>query len=591
MVPNDLDPSPPAALPLGDFASVFVERMRVQNFRGLQDCALELERDLTLLVGPNNSGKSRLLRALAIALGAIGPAGDDLTVAGAETSTIDVVIAPLSDPGKPDEFDARIRRRLRDVQPIGTDPVHERFAWRTTLWPSSEGWGAVSTSSILVFDAAAGQWVPQAPDRVLTSDQRGLVAADLVQTTRDLVDEMTRRGTAIDRILDDLEIPAEHREPLEASLRQVGTNVMAASSTLAALQLALRVLSASVGTIGTPRLTALPVRLEELARSVSVDFNTGQGHLPLRLHGAGARSLSSLQVQSVFYERRLGRDGPALLPHPVSLVEEPEAHLHPQAQLQLLTLLEHEHGQTIATTHSSHLASVVEPRALRLLRCLDGRTDVVDLAMFDEEEAIEKLRRLVERPFGELIFASAVVIGDGATERSLLPPLLAAALGNRAHGVSVVDAGSMSGPFAIAAVKFATQTGMPWVLFSDADAPGRLAAGQLIQDYGGGDPSHVVWGGCGAPERTGATEAMLLDFDTDMCDAACRQLGFTGPTDGLLQFMGAKKGTIGRVLATELLTRHPWKVDPADEPDCWPTPLLELVQRMDDLVPRTGALN
>jgi hypothetical protein len=84
---------------------------------------------------------------------------------------------------------------------------------------------------------------------------------------------------------------------------------------------------------------------------------------------------------------------------------------------------------------------------------------------------------------------------------------------------------------------------------------------------------------------------MLLDFDTDMCAAACRQLGFTGPNAGLLQFMAGKKGTIGRVLATELLTRHPWKVDPAHEQDCWPTPLLELVQRLDDLIVRAGALN
>ena len=50
---------------------------------------------------------------------------------------------------------------------------------------------------------------------------------------------------------------------------------------------------------------------------------------------------------------------------------------------------------------------------------------------------MEKLKRLAERPFGDLLFASAIVVGDGATERAFLPVVLHEALGPLAHGISV----------------------------------------------------------------------------------------------------------------------------------------------------------
>ena len=50
-------------------ASVFVERVTIRNFKGIRGLEVELQQGLTLLVGRNNAGKSRILRALHIAIG------------------------------------------------------------------------------------------------------------------------------------------------------------------------------------------------------------------------------------------------------------------------------------------------------------------------------------------------------------------------------------------------------------------------------------------------------------------------------------------------------------------------------------------
>ena len=575
------------------FARVHIELVRIRNFRGLASCDIELEPTLTLLVGRNNAGKSRVLRAVELALGGSGADADDLTVGNNKPATIDIVAAPAPPKTEEDEevFPEPVGRRLQAVAVTREEPLRERFAWRTTVRRSDEGFGARAESHLLVFDSTKQDWVLPANPSVLTRDQSSLFAVALIGTRRDLVDELTRRGSAIRRVLSDLEVTAETRANLESELAQLGARIVDSSASLAAVRGALEDLEARVGNIGKPALHPLPIRLEELTRSVAIDLDTGGGALPVRLHGSGSRSLASLQVQGVLYDRRLGRDGPALRPHPVTLIEEPEAHLHPQATFEMGHLLATLEGQVVVSTHSSHLVTTIDPRAIRLIRQLEETSTVIDLgpARSDEEAThralrprthvveMERLKRLVERPFGEVLFASAIVLGDGATERSFLPIVIRHALGGRAHGVCVIDPGSMNSPLAVAAVKFANLISAPWFLFSDTDESGRTAARQLIDDHANGNEERVVWvtAGTSASPHEGAIERMLIEFDEQMCRDACIDVRSDAdqslPT---LQLLQRVKGSVGPALARRLIATH-------DKYASWPDPLRILVERLD----------
>ncbi len=580
-----------------DFAALYVESVRVQQFRGVDDCTLEMEPDLTLLVGRNNCGKSRLLRALAIALGAATADRDDLTVGGEADATVDIVLAPRPSDEEGEVFTDRIGGRLGDVvQNLAEDPPRERFAWRTTILPSAEGFGVRTDSSVLTFDSTTRAWTLTSQPVRLSTRHSGLVAADLVHPRRDLAAELQQRGSAIRRVLDDLEVADEKRSEIEQRLAGLGSDIVAASSSLAAVRQSLEVLSRSIDEIGSPRLEPLPIRLEELARAVSINLTTGGVDLPLRFHGSGARSLASLQVQSVLYDKRLGRDGTGIFPHPVSLVEEPEAHLHPQAQFELDGLLTGVRGQVVASTHSTHLVSVVDPRSIRQLhrerhgiRIVDLRPAATDggarhraLRPTRHHDMMEKLRRMVERPFGELMFASAIVLGDGATERALLPPVLRHALPGRAHGVCVVDPGGMNSPYAEAIVDFADLTGVPWFLFVDSDGPGRAAAAKLAD----GNADRIVW----VPEEaTGAakgeaTERMLIDFDADLCERACEKIGHRAGDD-LLRFMKGRKGVLGHLIAVELIATAPARPTSGSAYAHVPAAIGTLIAKLDAALP------
>jgi putative ATP-dependent endonuclease of OLD family len=549
-----------------------LELIQVQSFRGIADVVLTLRRDLTVLVGRNNAGKSRLLRAIALACGSANAERDDFTLGTTTSPAIDLVIAPGGDNAL---FDDRVRQVFgTHVQP--TPSGGERVAWRTTIGPSAEGWGARAERRFLTYDVGSDIWsLPLGASEVMPWHLR-VVSADITPTGRDIASEVSRPGSAIRRVLDDLEVDEPARAALEKDLEDLGGRIVNSSSALVAVRQRLDALAATVHGIGAPYVSALPGRLEELVKLIEIALDTGAGPMPMRLHGSGARSLASLQVQGVLYDRRLGHDGTDFPILPVTLIEEPEAHLHPQATFDVGQLLRSIPGQVVVSTHSSHLATVVDIGAIRLVRQGTRGCVVHDMTPLDDEPTTppalrlsvaavewEKIRKYIERPFGELLFAGQLVIGDGASERAFLPHLLRAALGSRSGDVCVVDPGSMSQ--AAPLVKYAEAADIPCVLFVDCDTQGRKDQDKLPKS------ALRVWA-TGDESVDGALEDILVGLDEtwvlEQCEALLPSVEGTA-----LERLKKLKGTYGGPLGRAFVDRFPY-------PTGWPIGLRQLVDAL-----------
>ena len=138
---------------------------------------------------------------------------------------------------------------------------------------------------------------------------------------------------------------------------------------------------------------------------------------------------------------------------PLLLIEEPEAHLHPQLQTRVMDLL-HDRArrdgsgsklpvQVIVTTHSPNVASSTPVEDLTVVA--RGRTFRLtrDLTFLDASD-YAFLTRFLDVTKANLFFARAVAIVEGDAE-VILVPALAAAVGKsfNAAGVSVVNVGSV----------------------------------------------------------------------------------------------------------------------------------------------------
>ena len=128
----------------------------------------------------------------------------------------------------------------------------------------------------------------------------------------------------------------------------------------------------------------------------------------------------------------------------LGLIEELEAHLHPQAQMQVIETLQKQNKvQLIITTHSPNLASKIKLE--NLIICNGNNTfpmgkDYTEL----NEDSYVFLEKFLDVTKSNLFFAKGVILVEGWAEEILIPSLAKAiGIDLTAKGVSVVNIGNV----------------------------------------------------------------------------------------------------------------------------------------------------
>lgn len=443
---------------------MYLSKLLISGFRqfGQEDASVELtfQPGVSALIGKNDSGKTAIIDAVRYALlnrdqmfFKVQPEDFHVDEAGKSVDDIEITCV-LSDLSTADQAAFAEHLTYQD----GTVSLFVNFhARRLAANGTARRWVEVNVRSGIEGNGPA-----------LEMTVRELLASAYLKPLRDAERELSSgRGSRLSQIL-------YHVDGIKAGAEFDPDNPPATPAETGALSLL--GLSEYFGhnvkkhkgivdaqeAINSDYLKALLLSGDQMTGSIDLteggNEDTRLRHILERLelgllgdNGAQTRGKFGLGSNNILYIAcellLLGREPEGL---PLLLVEEPEAHLHPQRQLRLMQFLkraaegkvkdgEGRKVQVILSTHSPNLASGL-PVANTIL--LDGNTahPLSEAHTCLSQSDYSFLERFLDATKANLFFAHGVLIVEGDGE-ALILPALARAIGFDLdkHGVSIVN--------------------------------------------------------------------------------------------------------------------------------------------------------
>lgn len=245
--------------------------------------------------------------------------------------------------------------------------------------------------------------------------------------------------------------------------------------------------------------------------------------LPEKYNGLGYRNLISIYLKLIdFREKWLNElsEGKNIEPIHIVFVEEPEAHLHAQAQQVFVKkafealcnnkLIEENpwlSTQLVLSTHSNHVVNELDLNCMRYFkRVIDvGEkipvSKVVNLSSTfgTDDETKQFVTRYIRLTHCDIFFSDAVIFVEGPAEKILVPSFLAKA-GLDSYYISVIE---VNGRHAHSFRKLIEKIGIATLIVTDIDATdtkiedGKERHPSVItakgNDYKTGNPSIKSW--------------------------------------------------------------------------------------------------
>lgn len=449
---------------------MYISSVKILGFRNFKKVDISLHEGINVLIGANNSGKSNLLRAIAIALNADGfkriTLSDifhetDIETLKCSSPQIEISLICTQSTGESDT--SEIAGLLGEclIPPIST-PYNASINFRYSLSPDKEEeyltdvanlndhneiwnllsinysrfyettrWGGTNAKLSSVFERIDFHFLDAIRD----------VSRDMCMGYNPLLKEVLNFFIDYEVKRDDSKDENQIKEELKSRQDEFREHTIPLMEILHnRLHHGKSILLSYANSIGASFNNVSPDFSGQLSESelfsvlqliIRHEFNV---EIPATHNGLGFNNLIYMslllaKMQAISDGNYMGRQAKLFS---LLAFEEPEAHLHPAMQYQFLNFLyqnrdEHSVGQIIITTHSTQIASAVNIDNLICFHSCNYGVQSIGYPKkcFTDSDEDKKSKGLVQRYLDatrcDMFFANKLIFVEGMAEEILLP--------------------------------------------------------------------------------------------------------------------------------------------------------------------------
>ena len=364
---------------------MFLKEIRVFNFRSLKNVNVTFD-ESTVLIGENNAGKSSLLDAIRKGLSRTGTKSvfddydffmDSEMSSPKDSEGIRIVL--IFEERLPDEWDGFIRDTFVDaIQYLDNDKA-------SIILQTSASYNEVS-SEIEYNTVFLNHDFDQLSGRVqnLVGKFISLTPVFYLQALRELKDTFSAKSPMWGRFMKKASIPQDELSSIQEQIKQLNTDIISNDENLTSLVEELQKIQNVIGFDGNNHdlisINAVPIKTWDLLSKAQVVLNNGSSNMdfPLEKHGQGTQSVTAILLFKAYISILL-KEISSNSAEAILSLEEPEAHLHPQAIRALQKSIEEMSCQKIITTHSPYFIQNSDLRNIRYIKKENGITSVLGI--------------------------------------------------------------------------------------------------------------------------------------------------------------------------------------------------------------------
>lgn len=432
---------------------IIIKEIRIRNFKSYKSADINLSNNC-VLIGANNVGKTTLLQAIQVAfVRGTKVSGEDIYVKSDEVlpktrkAIIDVLIVPIDDNNKEVvEFDEEWFEHIGELRSEDTQTLAQFFAMRAIISynPLKSEYDIEKKALIDWPISTKVEEYKEYKKNRITDKVLQALPVFYMDAKRDIAVEMKDRNSYWGKLVRDVGLDSEEIESIENTLDIINNEIIDRSPILKHLTSNLSKISNTDST--SIKINPVSRKVRDLNRGIDLTFKDEHSErFPISNHGMGTRSWITFLTVVAYISWRIEQMKKEEVPyHPIMLLEEPEAHLHPQAQRKIFNQINKLSGQKFVSTHSPMIVGQVDIKDIRHISKSEGSSNInfINTSHLEKSE-IRKINFEILKSRGDLLFANAILLCEGETEEQALPTFFREYFGVEAFeaGINIISVG------------------------------------------------------------------------------------------------------------------------------------------------------